>query len=318
MLEKDHLVASAEIKDGWLTFSNLYLGKYYIVERGTGVVIPVEDGVYKLSGTYPDIDAKTKEPTGTTSPLATNSDGQYTDYVYKNQWSYIGQSKALDGTKTYDGYYESYAKGYLCDEHNYYISPAYANEGWYIEKTAFEDNRQVEEERRDTTDYSDNYHIHRDNELTESQDQVMKGNVELSKHVSSTGSSDGIDLEGAGFTFYLISDLSKVDQFSTTRSGKYMIQSILDAYINPEYDESHPKYDFSGEGQAIAKTYEVNADQIAAYNATLTEAGDFKNGSGDGWVATGRPNEYQGCPTGSTWSWRPQFPKTCSKPSLSL
>lgn len=293
VLEKDHLVASAEIKDGWLTFSNLYLGKYYIVERGTGVVIPVEDGVYKLSGTYPDIDAKTKEPTGTTSPLATNSDGQYTDYVYKNQWSYIGQSKALDGTKTYDGYYESYAKGYLCDEHNYYISPAYANEGWYIEKTAFEDNRQVEEERRDTTDYSDNYHIHRDNELTESQDQVMKGNVELSKHVSSTGSSDGIDLEGAGFTFYLISDLSKVDQFSTTRSGKYMIQSILDAYINPEYDESHPKYDFSGEGQAIAKTYEVNADQIAAYNATLTEAGDFKNGSGDGWVATGRPNEYQ-------------------------
>ena len=253
----------------------------------------MEDGVYKLSGTYPDIDAKTKEPTGTTSPLATNSDGQYTDYVYKNQWSYIGQSKALDGTKTYDGYYESYAKGYLCDEHNYYISPAYANEGWYIEKTAFEDNRQVEEERRDTTDYSDNYHIHRDNELTESQDQVMKGNVELSKHVSSTGSSDGIDLEGAGFTFYLISDLSKVDQFSTTRSGKYMIQSILDAYINPEYDESHPKYDFSGEGQAIAKTYEVNADQIAAYNATLTEAGDFKNGSGDGWVATGRPNEYQ-------------------------
>lgn len=110
VLEKDLLVASATINDGWLTFSNLYLGTYYIVERGTGVVIPVEDGVYKLSGTYPDIDAKTKEPTGTTSPLATNSDGQYTDYVYKNQWSYIGQSKALDGTKTYDGYYESYAK----------------------------------------------------------------------------------------------------------------------------------------------------------------------------------------------------------------
>ena len=293
VLAKDHLVASAVIKDGWLTFSNLYLGKYYIVERGTGVVIPVEDGAYKLSGTYPDVDSKTKEPTGTTSPLATNGQGQYTDYVYKHQWSYIGQSKALDGTKTYDGYYESYATGYLCDEHNYYITPSYADEGWYIEKTAFEDNRQFEEERRDTTDYSDNYHIHRDNELTESQDQVMKGNVELSKHVSSTGSSDGIDLEGAGFTFYLISDLSKEDQFAQSRSGKYLIKSILDAYINPEYDESHPKYDFSGEAQAIAKTYEVDADQIAAYNDTLTAAGDFKNGSGDGWVATGRPNEYQ-------------------------
>ena len=293
VLAKDHLVASAVIKDGWLTFSNLYLGKYYIVERGTGVVIPVEDGAYKLSGTYPDVDSKTKEPTGTTSQLATNSAGQYTDYVYKHQWSYIGQSKALDGTKTYDGYYESYATGYLCDEHNYYITPAYADEGWYIEKTAFEDNRQAEGEQLDTTIYSANYHLHRDNELAESQDQVMKGNVELSKHVSSTGSSDGIDLEGAGFTFYLISDLSKEEQFAQSRSGKYLIKSILDAYINPEYDESHPKYDFSGEAQAIAKTYEVNADQIAAYNATLTAAGDFKNGSGDGWVATGRPNEYQ-------------------------
>lgn len=293
VLAKDHLVASAVIKDGWLTFSNLYLGKYYIVERGTGVVIPVEDGAYKLSGTYPDVDSKTKEPTGTTSPLATNGQGQYTDYVYKHQWSYIGQSKALDGTKTYDGYYESYAAGYLCDEHNYYITPVYADEGWYIEKTAFEDNRQAEGERLDTTTYSASYHLHRDNVLAESQDQVMKGNVELSKHVSSTGSSDGIDLEGAGFTFYLISDLSKEDQFAQSRSGKYLIKSILDAYINPEYDESHPKYDFSGEAQAIAKTYEVNADQIAAYNATLTAAGDFKNGSGDGWVATGRPNEYQ-------------------------
>ena len=155
------------------------------------------------------------------------------------------------------------------------------------------DNRQSEGERLDTTDYSANYHLHRDNELTESQDQVMKGNIELSKHVSSTGSSDGIDLEGAGFTFYLISDLSKEDQFAQSRSGKYLLNSILDAYINPDYDESHPKYDFSGEAQAIAKTYEVNTDQIAAYNATLTAAGDFKNGSGDGWVATGRPNEYQ-------------------------
>ena len=293
VLAKDHLVASAAIEDGWLTFSNLYLGKYYIVERGTGVVIPVEGGAYRLSGTYPDVDAKTKEPTGTMSQLATNGQGQYTDYVYKHQWSYIGQSKALDGTKTYDGYYESYATGYLCDEHNYYITPAYADEGWYIEKTAFEDNRQAEGEQLDTTAYSANYHLHRDNELAESQDQVMKGNVELSKHVSSTGSSDGTDLEGAGFTFYLISDLSKEDQFAQSRSGKYLIKSILDAYINPDYNESSLKYDFSGETQAVAKTYEIDADEIAAYNATLTDAGDYRNGSGDGWVATGRPYEYQ-------------------------
>ncbi len=293
VLAKDHLVASAEIKDGWLTFSNLYLGKYYIVERGTGVVIPVEDGAYKLSGSYPDVDAKTKEPTGTTSPLATNDAGQYTDYVYRHQWSYIGQSKALDGTKTYDGYYESYATGYLCDEHNYYVTPSYADEGWYVEKTTFADDRQAEGEDLDKTTYSANYHLHRDNELAESDDQVMKGNIELTKRVSSTGSSDGIKLQGAGFTFYLISDLSKESQFAKTRSGKYMIQSILDAYINPEYNESSLKYDFSEERQAVAKTYEIDEDEIAAYNATLTAAGDYRNGSGDGWVATGRPHEYQ-------------------------
>ncbi len=293
VLAKDHLVASATIQNGWLTFSNLYLGKYYIVERGTGVVIPVEDGAYKLSGTYPDVDAKTKEPTGTTSQLATNGAGQYTDYVYKHQWSYIGEGYALDGTHTYDGYYESYATGYLCDEHNYYITPAYANEGWYIEKIAFADDRQGEGEDLDKTTYSANYHLHRDNELAESDDQVMKGNIELTKRVSSTGSSDGIKLQGAGFTFYLISDLSKESQFAKTRSGKYMIQSILDAYIDPEYNESSLKYDFSEERQAVAKTYEIDEDEIAAYNATLTAAGDYRNGSGDGWVATGRPHEYQ-------------------------
>lgn len=292
VLAKDHLVASAVIEDGWLTFSNLYLGSYYIVERGTGAVIPVEDGAYKISGTYPDVDAKTKAPTGTTSALATNEAGQYTDYVYKHQWSGIGQGYALDGTRTYDGYYESYALGYLCDEHNYYIAPSYSDEGWYVEKTAFEDNRQAEGEQLDTTEYSAYYHLHRNNALAESQDQVMKGNLELTKRVSSTGSSDGVKLEGAGFTLYLISDLSKEEQFAQSRSGKYLIQSILDAYINPQYDQDHPKYDFSGETQAIAKTYEVDADQIADYNATLKAIGDFKNGSGDGWVATGRPNEY--------------------------
>ena len=270
MLKKDHLVASAKIKDGWLTFSNLYLGKYYIVERGTGVTIPVEDGAYKLSGNYPTIDSKTKQPDGGSAPLAMDGQGRYTDYVYKHQWSSIGQSKALDGTKTYDGYYESYAKGYLCDEHNYYITPAYADEGWYIEKTAFADDRQAEGEQRDTTEYSANVHLHRDNKLTESQDQVMKGNVELSKHVSSTGSSDGLDLEGAGFTFFLISDLSREDEFATTRSGQYILSSILKAYFNPEYDKSSPKYDFSGEAQAIAKTYEADAGQIVPFPVSWT------------------------------------------------
>lgn len=180
-----------------------------------------------------------------------------------------------------------------CEEDNYYITPAYSDEGWYVEKTTFADNRQAAGEQIDKTSYSANYHIHADNALAESQDQVAKGNVEISKIVSSSGQSNGLELEGAGFTFFLVSDLSKLKQFEQTRSGSYTLQSILDAYIDKTYDNEHPKWDFSAETQAIAKTYEVNADEIDAYNKTLTAAGENKNGKGDGWQPTGSANEYQ-------------------------
>lgn len=293
VLKKDHLVASAKIENGWLCFSNLYLGKYYVVERSTGVVIPLRDGALAVSGTYPTVDSRTKAATGQTAALAKNGSGQYTDWVYKNQFSTVSKGKALDGSWTYDAYYLSFADGYLVDEHNYYITPAYSDEGWYVEKTTFADNRQAAGEQIDKTSYSANYHIHADNALAESQDQVAKGNVEISKIVSSSGQSNGLELEGAGFTFFLVSDLSKLKQFEQTRSGSYTLQSILDAYIDKTYDNEHPKWDFSAETQAIAKTYEVNADEIAAYNKTLTAAGENKNGKGNGWQPTGSSNEYQ-------------------------
>ena len=293
VLKKDHFVASAKIENGWLCFSNLYLGKYYVVERSTGVVIPLRDGALVVSSTYPTVDSRTKAATRQTAALAKNGSGQYTDWVYKNQFSTVSKGKALDGSWTYDAYYLSFADGYLVDEHNYYITPAYSDEGWYVEKTSFADNRQATGEQIDKTSYSANYHIHADNALAESQDQVAKGNVEISKIVSSSGQSNGLELEGAGFTFFLVSDLSKLKQFEQTRSGSYTLQSILDAYIDKTYDNEHPKWDFSAETQAIAKTYEVNADEIAAYNKTLTAAGENKNGKGDGWQPTGSANEYQ-------------------------
>ena len=293
VLKKDHLVASAKIENGWLCFSNLYLGKYYVVERSTGVVIPLRDGALAVSGTYPTVDSRIKAATGQTAALAKNGSGQYTDWVYKNKFSTVSKGKALDGSWTYDAYYLSFAGGYLCDEHNYYITPAYSDEGWYVEKTTFADNRQAAGEQIDKTSYSANYHIHADNALAESQDQVAKGNVEISKIVSSSGQSNGLELEGAGFTFFLVSDLSKAEQFEQTRSGSYTLQSILDAYIDKTYDNEHPKWDFSAETQAIAKTYEINADELAAYNKTLTAAGENKNGKGDGWQPTGSANEYQ-------------------------
>lgn len=283
ILKKDHLVASAKIEDGWLTFANLYLGKYYVVERSTGTVIPLWEGALAVSGTYPTVDSRTKAATGQVAALA-SSGGQYTDWVYKNQFSTITKGKALDGTATYDAYSLSFANGYLCDEHNYYIAPAYSDEGWYVEKTTFAD---------DSTVYRANYHVHRDNAQTESQDQIAKGNVEISKIISSSGESNGQELEDAGFTFYLVSDLSKAAQFTQSQTGAYSLQSILDCYLDKNYNNDHPKWDFSGEGQAVARTYEVNAAEIAAYNKTLTAAGDNKNGKGNGWQPTGSANEYQ-------------------------
>ena len=125
ILAKDHLVASAEIQNGVLAFANLYLGKYYLVERATGIVLPLDgDGQYYVSGQYPVLD-RTLQPTGEYADLETNRDGEYTDYVYKNQYSVVAEGRALTGVKTYDGYYLSFAEGYLCDEINHYETLTY-------------------------------------------------------------------------------------------------------------------------------------------------------------------------------------------------
>lgn len=264
ILSKDHLVASAEIKDGLLVFSNLYLGEYYLVERATGLVLPVDtNSKFYVTGQYPELNRKL-EPSGEYSPLEQYY-GEYTDYVYKNQYSAVAEGRALDGTKTYDGYYLSYAEGYLCDEINHYETLSYGDESGYVVR-----------------------------EGEQSLDAVLKGGFELRKLVSTTGpGSPAPKLEGAGFTVYRIPDLSKADQFTRNPDGSYNIQSVLDAYRKDNYDPDTLKYDFTGEAQAIARMFESDADLVYAYNATLTDAGDFANGSGLGWVPTGTTNEYR-------------------------
>ena len=264
VLAKDHLVASAEIKDGVLAFANLYLGKYYLVERATGLVLPLDgNGQYYVSGQYPVLD-RTLQPTGEYKPLAANSRGEYTDYVYKNQYSAVAEGRALSGVKTYDGYYLSFAEGYLCDEINHYKTLTYGCESQYVIR--------------------DDDH---------SNDAVLKSGFELRKVVSTTGpGSPAPKLEGAGFTVYRVWDLSKVDEFQKNADGTYNVQSILDAYRKDSYDNTTSKYDFSGENQAIARMIESDASLVAEYNASLTAAYDYANGQGDGWVPTGVENEY--------------------------
>ena len=264
VLKKDYLVASAAIKDGKLAFSNLYLGHYYLVERATGIVIPVDsNGQYYLSGKYPLLNKKL-EPTGSYAALGSNGT-EYTDYVYRNQYSAVAESRALDGSKTYDGYYLSFAKGYLCDEVNHYQSLTYADESTYVVRT--ED---------------------------QTQDEVLKSGFSLQKLVSTTGQpSPAIKLGGAGFKVYRISLLSKADQFTKNADGSYDAASILDAYRKSSYDQDTLKFDFSSEEQAIATMYESDTAAVTRYNATLTADGDFANGQGLGWVPTNNAQEYR-------------------------
>ena len=264
ILQKDRLVASAQIKDGKLAFANLYMGRYYLVERATGLVLPIDgNGKLYITGKYPQLNKKL-ERTGKYSSLATKG-GEYTDYIYKNQYSAVAESRKPDGSKAWDGYYLSYAKGYLCDEVNHYKTLSYADES--------------------------TYHIHAEQE---SQDEVLKSGFSLQKLVSTTGQpSPALKLEGAGFTVYRISKLSKAAQFKQNPDGSYNAQSILDAYRKDNYDNATLKYDFTAEGQAIANMFEDDTDTVNAYNATLTADGDYANGKGNGWMPTDQPAEYR-------------------------
>ena len=264
ILQKDRLVASAQIKDGKLAFANLYMGRYYLVERATGLVLPIDgNGKLYVTGKYPQLNKKL-ERTGKYANLAVDS-GEYKDYIYKNQYSAVSESRKLDGSKAWDGYYLSHAKGYLCDEVNHYKTLNYADES--------------------------TYHIHTEQE---SQDEVLKSGFSLQKLVSTTGQpSPALKLEGAGFTVYRISKLSKAAQFKQNPDGSYDAASILSAYRKDNYDNATLKYDFTHEGQAIANMFESSTDTVNAYNATLTADGDYANGRGNGWMPTDQPAEYR-------------------------
>ena len=264
ILQKDRLVASAKITDGKLAFANLYMGRYYLVERATGLVLPIDgNGKLYITGKYPQLNKKL-ERTGKYANLAVDN-GEYKDYIYKNQYSAVSESRRLNGSKAWDGYYLSYAKGYLCDEVNHYKTLSYADES--------------------------TYHIHAEQE---SQDEVLKSGFSLQKLVSTTGQpSPALKLEGAGFTVYRISKLSKAAQFKQNPDGSYDAQSILDAYRKDNYDNLTLKYDFTAEGQAIANMFESSTDTVNSYNATLTADGDHANGRGNGWMPTDQPAEYR-------------------------
>ena len=262
VLQKDHLVASAAIQNGQLAFANLYPGEYYLAERATGLVLPLDAaGKYQISGRYPLVDAACRQ-TGESAALAQNEAGQYTDYIYKNQFSTVAESRDASGKTVFDGYYLSFAKGYLCDERNHYLTVAARDEAEYLVKTQ-----------------------------AVSEDAVLKSGFTLHKQISSSGESNGTRLEGAGFTVYAVQALSRESQFQRTPDGGYRLESILQAYRKPGGKQTSA-YDFSGEADAVARMFERDAALVQAYNHSLTEAGGYASGKGEGWVAVGQENEY--------------------------
>ena len=163
VLKKDNLVASAKIEDGWLTFANLYLGKYYVVERSTGTVIPLREGALAVSGTYPTVDSRTKAATGRLprwQPAAGSIQIGYTrtssaPSPRARLWTAPGPTMLITCPMR---------PGISATSTTTTSRPAMQT-SWYVEKTTF---------ASDTAAYNGNYHIHKDSGLTESQDQVTK------------------------------------------------------------------------------------------------------------------------------------------------
>lgn len=215
------LVKVKTIEKGKLKFSDLYEGKYIIVE------VQSSD--------------KKEIPKSISSWLKSGKDKTIANY-------YSGEGF----TPTADGRFLSMATGYLLDETAYEVEAYYTGED--EEVATFE-----------VTSY----------------EQIAKAAFYFYKYGTETGSSKSNPLAGAGFTVYLISRLSKADEFTydVLRDDDnrpildvygepipaYDIGSILKAYLNPNYfrsgeniqteDDYLEKYDFRYEEDAIATTY---------------------------------------------------------------
>lgn len=126
-----------------------------------------------------------------------------------------------------DGKKLSYAKGYLLDETIYQVTLPY--EGETVKN------------------------VHR--KVQSNKEQVIKAKAVLEKVESATGQGNISYLEGAGFTIYRIDRLSKADSFIQNADGSYREDSIRAAYLVEQYNQDVPKYDFTGETDAIATVY---------------------------------------------------------------
>lgn len=181
--------------------------------------------------------------------------------------------------------------------------------------------------------------------------QVIKGGIQLEKITQDesigSGATNVYSLEGAGFSFFLVSELSKITngtikpaysikeghamiargemvrRYDTAKQfvgyeliddswmptpkhnkiifvpkyGYYFEADILAAYINQGYNNQQSKWDFSGESQALLRTYENDVAAIDEQNAKYQHVPNHKgplgtdtewygqDGIGDGYLS---------------------------------
>jgi len=131
------------------------------------------------------------------------------------------------GETTADGKKLSYAPGYLLDEAVYEVLLPY--EGEAVEN------------------------VHRN--VYSIREQVIKAKAVFEKVEGASGQGNISYLEGAGFTLYRVDRLSKQASFRKGEDETYEEASIREVYLVEGYHQGVPKYDFSGEEDAIATVY---------------------------------------------------------------
>ena len=211
------------------------------------------------------------------------------------------EGRALTGVKTYDGYYLSFAEGYLCDEINHYST--------LLTATRHNTSPAVTSIRR--TLFSNPASPSRKSSAPPARERLLP---------SWKRGLYGLPCVG------VVQSRPVHPQPGCT----YNVQSILDAYRKDSYDNDTPKYDFSGEGEAVARMYESDQALVEKYNASLTEAETTPTarataGCPPGWKTNTSSRRFSptrkvycalpACRMGSIWSWKRPCPKTCSRPT---
>lgn len=210
------------------------------IEADAYVTGSTSHGAAELDGAVYDLYAKEaiRHPDGVSGILYAKDSLVASGTIHEGTCSfedlYLGSyyvKERQKGTTLTDGKKLSYAEGYLLDESIYDVILPYEGENV----------RNVHRE------------VHSDKE------QVIKAKAVIDKVESAAGQGNIHYMEGAGFTLYRIDKLSRRDSFVKKSDGTYEEESIRKAYLVENYNQNTPKYDFSGEAEAIATVYLRNA-----------------------------------------------------------